>query len=528
MTSITKNTEASLILDASENRPDNGLETELLESPMAATDNGTPLSGKLTLITSTKPATLGKTFKLNSEGKLEKTTAGNMAAGTYEVKPFSNIEDLCSILSAVRTDQAITASIPRNLSLSGKIVTKGALKRNPTAIARTKEYFGLFGPGVMILDYDPPDGGMPFTQQQLWDILQTIVPEVCHAGVAWWSSSSSNLKNGNQEIQGLKGQRLYILVKNAADIERADEVLAQRLWLAGHGRIEISKSGSMLKRHVFDDAMAEVARLDFCGGAICEPPLIQVRGQPVILSGGGWLDTKVALPDLETKELNRFKSLQESAKTKAEPLAKAQQDIWKSERLNGLTKVIADKGVNMRDAEIRAKLTLSTALKGMLLADFEIKLEDGSSVTVGTLLENRELYHGQLTYDPLEPEYQGGKVVGKLYLNSPIPTLHSFAHGGTTYKLKRQSERIYLLAGRKADTADEIVKKLESEPDIFMRGGILVRCVPGKLIPIKSPSDLCYVVASRYELYRKDKEGNDCPADLSDSIAKLTFSSLGI
>ena len=67
------------------------------------------------MITSTKPTTLGKCYRLR-DGKLTKTVAGEMVTGKYEIKELSNVEDLARLLSSIGTDQAIMASLPANRS----------------------------------------------------------------------------------------------------------------------------------------------------------------------------------------------------------------------------------------------------------------------------------------------------------------------------------------------------------------------------------------------------------------------------
>jgi hypothetical protein len=91
--------------------------------------------------------------------------------------------------------------------------------------------------------------------------------------------------------------------------ERAKRWLLVSGW-RGRGRVVLSKSGGKLVRDLFDHAMKEPARLDFCGGAICRPPLEQRRGSPVVLSDGGFLDTRAALPDLTASEQARVEGLQ--------------------------------------------------------------------------------------------------------------------------------------------------------------------------------------------------------------------------
>ena len=130
-------------------------------------------SGKLTLITSTQPATLGKTFRLTASG-LEKRTAAQMLSGSFEVREFSGVQDLSQILASVGNDQAIMASLPADGRSSGQLVTKAEKTNHPRALSRTKDCFGFPAnqPGVCILDYDPPPGATPLTQAQLWEVLR--------------------------------------------------------------------------------------------------------------------------------------------------------------------------------------------------------------------------------------------------------------------------------------------------------------------------------------------------------------------
>ena len=486
--------------------------------------------GKLTVITATQPATLGKTFSLDAGGTLQKRTAGHMTEGRFQVAEFADVNGLLAILAGVGTDHAITASLPTNGGRSGRIVTRDKLKECPDALARTKEHFGFASgqPGVMILDYDPPAGSVVRTREEIWRLVCEAVPEVADAGVIWWCSGSSFIFNGDVELQGLRGQRLYILVADLADVPRAAGVLSQRLWLAGLGRIEVSASGQKLARDVFDGAMPQPARLDFCGGAVCEPPLEQRRGAPVVLSDGGWLDTGAALPDLDAKTLARYEGMVSDAKDKAESAARVRREVWKASRVTAGTARHMQAGMSHTDASEWAERTLSSALSGVLLGDFEITLSGGKTVSVGGVLDDRERFHGALTLDPLEPAYQGGKVTGKLYLFGAQAVLHSFAHGGRTYQLRRQPARIYVAAGRKAEVADELRQRLADEPDIFVRGGVLVRYSDGRLTPIKRAAGLAYEVGRRYALFRKSDKGVDVAVDLDDATANMILASMGV
>lgn len=483
-------------------------------------------AGKLTLISTKQPATLGKTFRLTAGG-LKKSTAGQMVEGSFEVRDFADVQSLAQTLGNVGTDQAIMASMPSDSRASGQLVTKAEKANHPGALARTKEDFCFPAnqPGLIVLDYDPPAGATPLTRDQLWELLIATVPGIESAGVLWWCSGSSFIYQGSEQIQGLHGQRLYILIQDLADTVRAGEVLFKRLWLDGQGRFEISAAGALLSRSIVDMAMFQPARLDFIGGAVCEPPLEQRRGLPVVLSKGGWLDTRTALPDLTAPEQAQYEDMLEAAKLKAGPDAEKVKAQWQTDRLPALVERLVKSGTPADQAMDRAERTLSTALRGVLLGDFEITLDDGKTVTVGQILDDRAKYHGTLTRDPLEPEYLGNKVCGKLYLFGSSPVLSSRAHGGQTFRLLRQPGRLYVQKGSKALLADQIIERLDQEPDLFLRGGVLVRIENGEVRPLRRHA-LMHTIQTRIAFFTCNEKGNDMPADLPGDVIDMVLAVL--
>lgn len=477
----------------------------------------------VTIFTTTKPATLGKTYKLTAGG-LEKTVAGQMVEGTFEVRSFDDVHSLAALLSSVRTDQALSASIPLDGSTSGRIVTKAAAKDNPGALTRSKERFSFpaTAPGLIILDYDPQ--GQTLSRNDLWAMLQAACPAVAGAEVVSFCSGSSHIFSGEEEIQGLRGQRFYLVAADGVDVVRFGEVLAKRLWLAGHGRIDVSVSGLKLDRGVFDSALFRPANFDFIGGAICHPPLSQRRGAPVILSEGGWLDTRAAMPDLSAAEEARYVAAVDDAKAKAEPAAAIARAAWVASRIEAGTARLVTSGVPAEQARERIERTLNSALARVLMGDFELTLEGGKVVTVGEVLDNRERFHGKLCLDPLNPGHRGGAADGKLYLYGASPMLYSFDDGGVSYKLRRQPQRLYLRAGCKAELASELVDWMSGEPDLFTRGGVLVQVVDGAVRAVRKHR-LTHLVGSRVALYSRNAKGQDIPVDIPgdviDQLAEL-------
>lgn len=480
-------------------------------------------TGHLTLISAIKPKQLGKTYTLTADG-LSKTTAGELVAATFEVRGFDTVQELASIIAGTNTSQALMASLPRNDAMSGKIVTKAALKDNPGAISRTKDYWCLPSrPGIAVSDYDPPTGGVPLSREALWELVCSVCPALRDAGVLWWSSGSSFIFNGEQELQGLKGQRLYVMVRDLADSKRFAETLAARLWIAGHGYIAVSSSGSKLVRSTFDlSVTGEVARIDFCAGACVTGSLSQRRGSPVVVGSGGFLDSRSACPDLTADEEARFEALVEAAKALKEPEAQIARELWKAARHSGEVARLVVAGVAPQEATARATRTLESALRGELLGDYELVRADGSTVTVGDVLDQHERFHGAEFKDPLEPEYQNGKTCAKVFIYGAVPTIHSFARGGRTWKLRRQPARVYLNKGRKAETVSELLCMLTGERDVYLRGDDLVTVTGAESRPLDRHA-LAYLLGSRVAFYSKGRDG-DIPADLSADVVDMLIS----
>jgi len=223
----------------------------------------------LSIITAIKPTRLSKGFSLGAGGDLLKQAGGHLSQGKVEIRELSTLADLGAILQSLTPAQALVYGAPKNTAT--KVMTRKAFTDSGKphgAATRTNDAFAWpQGAGVMMLDYDPAANDDPLDRNSLVQAIRKAAPGLVDAGLLWWPSASSCIWQGEKELRGVKGQRLYMLVQDAADIPRAGQVLVDRLWLAGHGHIEISKSGAMLERTLVDASVWQQSRLDFAGGA---------------------------------------------------------------------------------------------------------------------------------------------------------------------------------------------------------------------------------------------------------------------
>lgn len=485
--------------------------------------------GKFTIFSSERPAVLGKTFRLES-GQLIKDTAGQMSKGSHRQQAFSNVAELAALLANFGHHEALSSSLSCN-GPTGTVVSEKLLGSNPGAVTRSKTNFALpDSPGLMILDYDPEDGKQPLTQKVLWAALIKVCPSISTAGVVWWVSGSSCIWQDEKTLKGICGQRVYVLIQSLADTARALSTLNKRLWLEGiGGHVKVSSSGALLTRSLFDAAMGEPARLDFApAGSVCQPPLEQRRGSPVVLAQGGFLDTRHAVPDLTADDEARYVALVETAKHLAEPAAQVQRLAWKAERERSAMTAAVTAGEDVEEARVRVGRTLDAALGGALLGSFPlIHVDDMGKeleVTVDQVLSDRERWHLCRFLSPIEPDHRDRAADALLYANQPQPVLFDLNDGGTVYRLMKQPARLPVMQGGKAELASQIADALKDEPDLFSTGGQLVRAVRGSFAAVSRPM-LTYLIGTKVALYRRGKD-KDAATDIDQPTADMVHALL--
>lgn len=444
---------------------------------------------ELTKITSTAPKTLTKKYWLDSAGVLQNKTAAHMSEGHADRVTLKTAKELADLLEGLRHNEALCFGLAPAENI--RILSKDSFDKQgkPTdATTRSKEVFKWpeHG-GIMMLDYDPREEQTPLSKTQLLNILTNVIPELANSAYVWWVSSSSLIANKEtkEQLTPIKGQRVYILVKDAADIERAGAVLFKRLWLAGYGYYAISKAGVLLERSIVDASVWQTNRLDFAAGANCAAPLEQQRDKPSI-QDGELLDTSAALPELTESEREDFETKKAQAKKEAEPNRDAIRQEYVHE--TAIT-MLTERGLECNENNLEAaNQVIRRALNGVLAGDFYITLANKEKLTVGALLDDPSKYHGQLTLDPLEPEYDNYKVTGKLYLIGGRANLYSQAHGGRNFRLIRQPQRIEHINGTTADTTHRTLDFLRQMPDVFDHGEEMALVRDGRLIMLNRDS----------------------------------------
>lgn len=458
------------------------------------------------VITATSPTCVTKEFAL-VDGQLKKKTTASVYEGYMQIKSIVNPAGFSEILDSLDTNQCLTYGLPPH---DAELITEEDWNKRGCPdgpLPRTNSIFTWStGPGILMLDYDvPKDDTKPLGKKELVTLLLNACPMLRDGCSVWWPSTSSYIYSGETEINGLKGQRVYLFVQDASDIERAGAALNERLWAQGHGRFEVSQSGSLLKRSVFDGAVWQSNRIDFAAGAKCGPGVDQRRGKPRMLgdgSIGNLLDTRTAIPDLSEKE----KILATANQNTAKAALKDQAEEVKLDWIKNQARVIQANNpkLDFNETNMLARRAVESQ---DLMGDWPLTIKEAGGlekeITVLEALDHPEIYHGCLTLDPLEPDYDGRRWVGKLYLLAARPNLNSFAHGCRNFRLHRHPKSIELITGKGRQTTDALLDVLRQSPDIFDFGGELVRVGEvGALHPLDEHS-LRYFAGGLVQFWRK-------------------------
>jgi hypothetical protein len=150
-------------------------------------------------------------------------------------------------------------------------------------------------------------------------------------------------------------------------------------------------------------------------------------------------------------------------------------------------------------------------LEGPWRITVEIKAGELVDVSVAEVLAQPEKYDGKLTFDPIEPTYDGGRLVGKLFLSNGKPNLYSFAHGGCNYRLRVSIPEIQLIQGRTIVAAETLLDVLRDTSDLFDFGDDLVRVGTGGKTHLLDEHGLRYTIGGLTQFYREVLGPNRVP-----------------
>lgn len=485
---------------------------------------------KLSLITAHKPGVLSKAFHLNEEGELKKTSGGQLIEGQILLMTM-NIQGFVSLLRHARSDQAVcygVATHDRALVVPRASLTKKILSGTPT-IARDRDNLSWpSGAGVLMLDYDPKPEAPPLAPEDILGALYQVWPGLRDHPHVWAASASSSIYRSDtgKLLRGICGQRVYVPIADAKDIPRTGRVLFNRLWLTGHGRIDLSKSGALLERCIIDGAVWQPERLDFIAGAACGQGLEQRRPKPLLInSESPFIDSLLTLPGLTSDEERELTSIKVDKKNAMRAEAEKRRGEWVEERID--MRLMGIPVGKREEAEKRLREIYTRAVtEKRLHGDFVLQSVEHGEVTVAQILDKPDKFHNTRFADPLEPDYGNDSRIAWANLRTNgKPYIFSHAHGGQRYTLHRSMKSIRIEGGELHNAVSRLLELMRLDMSVFDRGGELVRMAEGRIYPaLPGWLALHATAVARFERFDK-RSGEwrtiDCPPSLIKGLTDM-------
>lgn len=472
------------------------------------------------------PLPLSKMFSVDVNGKLAKSTAAHLTTGLSERHEVRSVQEFVDLHSTLQSHQILVYGLADQSK--AKVVTQSELQRLRREghwsgeIARDGKHFAYRNGGaVLFIDYDYDPGTAltpPLTPDEIRKALIAACPELADAPMAAIASTSSFLYLGDREVQGARGWHLYVFIMDGSDIPRAGKALYERLWLAGYGRYQVSRSGRLLDRNLMDRSVWQAEREDFVG-AKCIAPLEQRRPPAKVWNPDSPLFDSHLITEPNTQERADIEKSRRNAKAAVDGQRQAAENAWISE----ISEKIAARCTDRATAE---RTACYAAQGGVLLGDFELTMDDGSLVTVAHVLANRSKFHARRCCDPLEPEYRNDNRIGYLDLQGGRRSLYSHAHGGQRFTLYPHTRALKMLRGEKPRQVDEILEAIRECGDVFAQpvgGGKyrLVHVSEGHIVEVTSAWLRLYI-GRLFRCEQFDTKSGwrpmDVPKDLPDLI----------
>ena len=286
---------------------------------------------RVTRVTS-ESGLLTKRITLADDGSVKRITAAILTAGEVEVQGVSGLPGLAGLIGTLTPSEALMFGVLSDGATAGNLVTQRRLRQlaqspegiPPGTYARDKKAFDWDHgqPGVLMLDIDPdgwpdtllarPDGALSL--ESVRAALVDAVPDLEQAPMLGLPSASSMIFHATTGacVRGLTGMRFYVAVANADEIPVIGARLADHLVLHGYGWAFISRTGQVEVRTLLDLSVFQPYRLDFVGGALCDPPLEQRRGEPILWNPNVAPIAVEAIPELDDDEQGALDNIRQA------------------------------------------------------------------------------------------------------------------------------------------------------------------------------------------------------------------------
>lgn len=394
---------------------------------------------------------LTKSISLAPDGSIKSDgSACVMGHGTAQRTPITDVNQLASLIGALGPNQAIAlgmlrAGLPANVQITTRANLNGADRED--MIARTQDYivYQKGRPAFVLFDFDTKGMPPPIADEikrlgGYWETLCSVMPELRGVARVARRSTSAGLFNSETGVRfpGSGGIHIFISVADGNDAERFLKALHARCWLARFGWMIVGAGGTTLERSIVDRSVGGPERLVFEGAPILVAPLGQNKEErKPVATDGETLDTAAACPPLTIAENAKLYQLIEKAKYKVSPEAAKARAAFIEKQANLM---VARSGVSV----VEARKIVERQCHGVLLPGVLLPFDDPDfdNCFVDDVLAEPARFKGATLADPLEGVEYGRCKAMVVLRPDGTPWINSFAHGGTTYDLKRNAASV--------------------------------------------------------------------------------------
>ena len=457
-----------------------------------------------------------------TDDSIESETDARLAQGSVRGVEFNSIRSFMDFRSNLESNQALMMG--RAIYDDAVIVTQARLtavrpdeRHADRIIARDRAHISWSeGPSVVMLDLDRPDkfpldvsALAPSSPHDWRKLLIDCVPALGTTQMAWAPSSSSHIWSGDEELQGLRGQRFYFVISSGVDTPVFKTALHDALVSRGLVWYEVSKSGSLLKRTPFDLSVYQPERLDFAAGPKCVSPLEWRPGEPTIWNpDGDYLEASTILLT-SAPDRRRIENTLAQARQARAGDAESVRERW-----------IKDTGRDIAlrqslEADVGQDVARTAVERGVLLGGFVLVDSEGQHVTVSELLGSPASNHGRRFRDPLDPTYRNDSRIAVFLAKESGPArIFSHAHGGQSFRC--QENLAVIRIGLIDQTVDGIRRALETDSaDLYRHGNSMVAIneVDAKIQPL-TDDGVALRIHRRFGVLGRNKDGDWVPRNL--------------
>lgn len=391
----------------------------------------------LTIFSSLQEAPAGKSYGLADDGTLTKVVNGRRQQYKSTRRMMPSVRALAEEIGAMGPQHYLgagTYALPEVIA----VTVSARLQQERQGILRAPEgtpYATLSGadlqwrpgPGILVIDADG------YGIESARDLLVQVLP-AAHAWpmLAMSSSGAHIYTEAGEQLRGDTGCHLIIPVADATDVPRALLDLHRHMWLAGHGVVKLSQTGAFLVRSPVDLALRAPTQPVFVH-SVMGAGLQQRKRIEVFHPEAAPVSTAQAIPPLTPEGVGTYAAKVAQSKREALPQAMAQRRSYIGQRAKDIVEQAAGAGraVTLSAAMAQAANSLTG---GVLGPDFPLRTAAGT-ITVAEVLADPQSWNGTPVADPMEPHYGSGVGVAKVFATSTAVRIHSFAHGGRTYRL---------------------------------------------------------------------------------------------